>query len=229
MGSLETMIQNSFMIKEDGHDSTDEMQFYSEETTTPLIVGKKTRKISRNKNTFYRLSGVMEPKNISKIQKEGTSPSVSFKPLSKQYSQKVHTASESTFANGGRICHLEWTYLTTISGGVMYSKNLSLKTNRPTDFMHLLLIKTPTGAKHQIRAMMAQLAKSPICGDLRYHRASETLPDQSVALHARSLFIPPNQVSLGETDLSNSFIAPIPSVWKDYFGLTEKDVKRILN
>jgi len=271
-GNLETMIQQSLIIQDEYDDNDDDiewtttstndsrMQFYTDDdddddennetTITQRIRSIKTRRKStttsnRNKNTFYRLSGIMEPKSKPKNQKEGIIPSVCFKALPKrQSSHTFHSSSSSsssdllTSSGGTRICHLDWTYLSTISSGAM-SKNRfnNNKVNDDVSFlkskdstsslMHLLLIKTSTGAKHQIRAMMAQLAKSPICGDLRYG-AKEALPDQSVALHARSLYIPPTQVSLGETDLTHPFIASIPSVWKEYFSLTEKDMKQIL-
>jgi hypothetical protein len=210
MGSLETMIQHSHILAEE-----DPIESRQSRAKTH---GKK------NKATFYRLSGTMGSTIMSKNPKEGgASPSVSFKPLVQKQSPGTNLVPKSPIqppsTTPGRLCHLDWTYLSTISSGLM------MKTNgKNKDPMHLILVRTNTGAKHQIRAMMAQLAKSPICGDLRYG-ASEPLPDQSVALHARSLFIPSDMVSLGDTDFSRKFVADIPCVWKEYFSLTDSQVK----
>ena len=107
-----------------------------------------------------------------------------------------------------RVCSLEWELLKSIS-----------------DNRHLVRVVTGTGAKHQVRAMMSQLAKSPLCGDLRYG-ASGPLSDQSVALHARSLRLP--TVSLGDMDLKKMrFTAPIPLTWSKFFALTEAKVPTI--
>ena len=120
----------------------------------------------------------------------------------------------STSKTIGRLCQIQWKHLQTI--------HTSTKT------MELISVKTSSGARHQVRAMLSHLLKSPVVGDLRYGFGSSSipLPDQSVALHARSLFLP--SVQLGNTtDIlqKTPFISPIPSTWADYFGLQEDDVK----
>jgi len=70
--------------------------------------------------------------------------------------------------------------------------------------------------------MLSQIAASPICGDLRYG-AGSALPDRSVALHARSIYLP--TVTLGDMDLKKEpFVASIPTSWKRFFNLREKDL-----
>ena len=107
--------------------------------------------------------------------------------------------------SGDRICHLECRSLADVENTV-----------------HLIAVRTSTGARHQVRALLSAVGGSPIAGDLRYG-ANGPLPDQSVALHARYLFMP--TVRLGSTDLSSApFEAPVPNSWKDFFGLTEGDL-----
>ncbi len=156
---------------------------------------------SKNGKTMCKLSGVLMPskgKGGGGNSKQGKS--VAFKPLLNKDDSR------------GRVCFLEWEHLLTVEG--------NRKSGR-----HLVRVVTGTGAKHQVRAMMAQLAKSPLCGDLRYG-ASEPLPDQSVALHARSLHLP--TVSLGEMDMKTlRFVAPIPSTWSQFFSLKESRIPEI--
>jgi 23S rRNA-/tRNA-specific pseudouridylate synthase len=125
-----------------------------------------------------------------------------------------------------RLCQIQWGPLQTI--------NTSSK--RPT--LEVIRVQTNTGAKHQIRAMLSFLLQSPIVGDYRYgynqksmgkggssttasvsRGCAPMLPDQSVALHARSLLIP---TSLGNTTLP-LFVAPIPAMWANTFGLLSQD------
>lgn len=131
----------------------------------------------------------------------------------KAYSQrggksvKFKPVSSTDKAVDGRVCELEWEPVLTLSGN-----------------LHLLRVVTSTGAKHQVRAMMAQLNKSPICGDLRYG-AKSPLPDASVALHARSLRLP--TVNFGEMDMRNTrFIAPLPKSWNKFFNLTDEKIRK---
>mmetsp|Transcript_8623 Transcript_8623/g.10889 ORF Transcript_8623/g.10889 Transcript_8623/m.10889 type:complete len:390 (-) Transcript_8623:8-1177(-) len=146
----------------------------------------------------FQLSGVMsQKKGTNKAFQSGNS--VIFSPLS----------NTSNADKNGRICHLEWQHLHTVSS----NENL-----------HLIRVTTGTGAKHQVRAMLSQLAKSPICGDLRYG-ARTPLLDKSVALHARSLCLP--SVQLGDFDFKNNkFTAEMPNLWSQYFSLTEDIIKK---
>jgi len=126
----------------------------------------------------------------------------------------THTAT-GTKSDNGRICHLECRHLGSYpdlrrSKGMM---NAESKVN-------LIAVRTSTGARHQVRALLSLVGGSPIVGDLRYG-ADGPMPDQSVALHARSLFMP--SVRLGGTDLSMApFEAPLPHCWTEFFHLTEK-------
>ena len=126
----------------------------------------------------------------------------------------THTATGNKSDNG-RICHLECRHLGSYpdlrrSKGMM---NAESKVN-------LIAVRTSTGARHQVRALLSLVGGSPIVGDLRYG-ADGPMPDQSVALHARSLFMP--SVRLGGTDLSMApFEAPLPHCWTEFFHLTEK-------
>mmetsp|Transcript_18025 Transcript_18025/g.18252 ORF Transcript_18025/g.18252 Transcript_18025/m.18252 type:complete len:347 (-) Transcript_18025:355-1395(-) len=132
----------------------------------------------------------------------------------------------------GRVCELEWKHLCTLSdrnrkndGGFQVSGN--------DKRLHLISVRTDSGARHQVRAMLSQITCSPIVGDLRYG-FPQPLKDKSVCLHARSLMLP--TVKLGDISLSNnfqmalpqlSFAAPIPSTWFDLFGLKDKDVREM--
>lgn len=118
-----------------------------------------------------------------------------------------------------RVCHMEIRPLLTVSsasgGGTKGKKNY-----------HLLAVRTFTGAKHQVRALLSGIAKLPIAGDLRYG-AKTNLPDKSVALHARKLFLP--TVKLGDMNflVDKPFVAPIPDEWKTFFGMTEPMINQV--
>lgn len=154
-----------------------------------------------NSNRIYKLSGVLKSnKSKSGVKPSKGGASVLFKPL-----QQINDMGN---LGDQRVCHLEWEHLLTVS------KNI-----------HLVRVVTETGAKHQVRAMLSQLAKSPVCGDLRYG-ASAALPDMSVALHARSLHLP--TVSLGDMNMKDMrFIAPIPKTWTQFFSLKESSLPTI--
>ena len=98
------------------------------------------------------------------------------------------------------------------------------------------------GAKHQVRALLAVAGGAPISGDLRYGcnnrntqfnhaaecgRVDQPLLDGSVALHARSVSLP--TVSLGGMEFlkDEPFVGSIPSRWRDFFGISENDVRKI--
>ena len=151
---------------------------------------------------MYKLTGVLMPGKLAGgNRKTNGGKSVIFKPMN-----------DIKDVGDKRVCHLKWEHLLTVKGS---RKGGS----------HLVRVVTGTGAKHQVRAMLSQLAKSPVCGDLRYG-ASGPLPDQSVALHARSLFLP--TVDLGDTDMkAMRFVAPIPKTWTKFFSLKEAKIPKI--
>jgi len=155
-----------------------------------------------NGATMYKLTGVLMPgKNIGGNRKTNGGKSVVFKPMN-----------DIKDVGDKRVCYLEWEHLLTVSGSRRGGS-------------HLVRVVTGTGAKHQVRAMLSQLAKSPVCGDLRYG-ASGPLRDQSVALHARSLFLP--TVELGDTAMKTlRFVAPIPKTWTQFFSLKEAKIPKI--
>lgn len=160
----------------------------------------------------YRLSAVVSNKKSN----NGDRSLVIVKP--------IHPSQlEDTARNDGRICHIEWRHL------------LRLPDSEFATSRHLLSIKTDTGAKHQVRALLAIAGGAPIAGDLRYGnnissinkdggKVHQPLRDQSVALHARSVFLP--TVSLGGMEFlkEEPFVADIPKSWRELFGLTENNV-----
>lgn len=155
----------------------------------------RSEMVEANNRRMYRLRGELMPKKGHSL-KGGKS--VKFEAIK---------FGENLDNKDGRICELDWEPILTIS-----------------DNQHLLRVVTSTGAKHQVRAMMAQLNKSPICGDLRYG-ARVALPDASVALHARSLRLP--TVHFGEMDMRNTrFVAPIPKTWSKFFNLTDDKIHK---
>eukprot|EP00956_Cyclotella_meneghiniana_P026154 scaffold55881_cov77-Cyclotella_meneghiniana.AAC.4 len=153
----------------------------------------------------YRFSAVV-------ASKKGNNGSVIVKPI------PPNSSKENT---NQRICHIEWKHLLHLSDSKHGTR-------------HLLSVKTNTGAKHQVRALLAS-GGAPIAGDLRYGnnilqinqgggRVYEPLHDRSVALHARSVFMP--NVSLGGMEFlkKDPFVAEIPCSWKELFGIGENDV-----
>lgn len=87
----------------------------------------------------------------------------------------------------------------------------------------VLEVETNNGSKHVIRSLLA-CHGCPLVGDLRYG-APHALPDASVALHARRLYLPEDKIVLNLSQ--RTFVAPVPSDWKTWFGCREADlVKR---
>ena len=146
----------------------------------------------------------------------------------------AETTSNNT--NGGRVCHVQWKHLLT----------LPTTTSTTSNARHLLSVTTDTGAKHQVRALLGLAGGTPISGDLRYGnnhnsqyysknsgysqgRVDQPLPDGSVALHARSVFLP--TVSLGGMDFlqNEPFVASIPKQWRDFFGISEEEMKQFFD
>lgn len=165
-----------------------------------------------DRDETYVLAGVMH-----KGQGIG---SVSVTPIDLRVMEQQSNLSESidngSFGRGGRLCHLRYRHLASISDRRRGRSNKA----------HLLAARTATGARHQVRAILSAVGGCPIVGDLRYGATRPALPDRSVALHARSLYMP--TVKLGGTDLiTNPFAASIPFVWKDFFALFEDDVQSL--
>jgi 23S rRNA-/tRNA-specific pseudouridylate synthase len=113
-----------------------------------------------------------------------------------------------------RLCSLQWRFLSS-SSVPQHGRRSSSK-----ESCALLEVRTNQGARHMVRAAFA-CHGSPLVGDLRYG-AIQPLPDQSVALHARWLHLPPDHISLNLPQ--RDFSAPIPSLWENYFGFRETQV-----
>jgi hypothetical protein len=74
------------------------------------------------------------------------------------------------------------------------------------------MVKTNQGARHLVRALLAQVGKCPVQRDSRYG-SQAYLQDSSVGLHARSVTLPDN-LQLGSTT-QHHFKAPIPISWSN--------------
>jgi 23S rRNA pseudouridine1911/1915/1917 synthase len=87
----------------------------------------------------------------------------------------------------------------------------------------LLLIRTNDGARHMVRAILSQVGKCPIKGDLRYDSTTNILQDQSVALHSYRIHLD-SRLQLGSL-ATFDFEAPIPWSWENYFGIHRDSIK----
>lgn len=86
----------------------------------------------------------------------------------------------------------------------------------------LIQVQTTLGARHMVRALLAQVGNCPIAGDVRYYPSTHPpesfiLPDKSVALHAYRVSLDPS-LRLGRLN-KYIFEAPIPASWADFFGI----------
>jgi 23S rRNA-/tRNA-specific pseudouridylate synthase len=178
---------------------------------------------SRGKKSVYQLSGMLKSSGGGggkgggpRGNRGGGSVIVKALPTSQSSAD-----GDRTNGSGFRICHIEWEHLMT-----------KQSTNGSTRY--LLSVTTDTGAKHQVRALLALAGGTPIAGDLRYGdnltnrgggRVDAPLPDGSVALHARSVYLP--TVSLGGMEFlkDEPFVANLPSRWKEFFGISEQNIK----
>ena len=115
----------------------------------------------------------------------------------------------------------------------------------------LILVRTSEGARHMVRALLAQVGDCPIVGDVRYWKAGRKhsyddddhdydgvdhesskkkngpLSDRSVALHAYGLYFDKKQLQLGSLD-TFEFRAPVPSTWKSFFGIENHQLRNLL-
>jgi 23S rRNA pseudouridine1911/1915/1917 synthase len=85
-----------------------------------------------------------------------------------------------------------------------------------------IVIETEQGARHMIRALLS-MANCPIIGDVRY--GGESLPDGSVALHARQIQLA-DAASMALNIDQRVFSAPLPDTWSKYFGVVEEQVQQ---
>ena len=81
------------------------------------------------------------------------------------------------------------------------------------DHVGVILVRTNSGARHMIRALLAQRGQCPIHGDGRYgsQLRNEQHP-RTVGLHAYSIQLP-QELQLGSTT-ERYFEAPIPVAWE---------------
>jgi len=193
----------------------------------------QSRSVQLSDAKTYRLSAVLQSsggKNGSKRgdRSKNAGGSVTAKPC------PGHEMT-TNIVDGGRVCHIEWKHLFTLSK--------TTTTSTTSNTRHLLSVTTDTGAKHQVRALLGLAGGTPISGDLRYGnnhnsqyysnnsgytkgRVDQPLPDGSVALHARSVFLP--TVSLGGMEFlqNEPFVASIPTTWREFFGISEEELKQ---
>eukprot|EP00980_Cylindrotheca_fusiformis_P014347 scaffold3827_cov179-Cylindrotheca_fusiformis.AAC.11 len=138
----------------------------------------------------HRLEGILQSRN-SKDQR-----SVLIRSPAPEKSESV--------PRDGRFVSMDWQEIAL----------LSLVDNNPYTVVN---VKTNEGARHMVRALLAQAGNCPIEGDLRYNSTAAILPDQSVALHAHRIILD-NRLQLGSLK-THEFVAPIPNTWETYFGL----------
>lgn len=147
-----------------------------------------------------------------------------------------HNVSNDILKKGHRLCQIHYRIL-----------NTSTINSTP---ISLLSIQSYSGARHQIRAMLSYLLQTPVLGDLRYNSIHNNnyhhddansnrniffpLPNQSVALHARRLFLPCNSSTRYDYDEKNKdinatteFIAPLPKDWNVFFNSNDDDVCKL--
>ena len=109
----------------------------------------------------------------------------------------------------------------------------------------LLLVRTSEGARHMVRALLAQVGECPILGDVRYwkpkrssssnnpdkenenHDDKGPLKDRSVALHAYGVYFDQKQLKLGSLE-TFKFQAPVPPTWESFFGINNKQLQDVL-
>ena len=173
----------------------------------------------QDKRNVFVLSGLLQKWPHGK-------GSVWVKPVESHHQRETQ---RNAFNDGGTIqrsrealCHLEIRHLVSVSSNDRSNSRRQLSSRH----YHLIAVRTVTGVRHQVRAMLSHIGKCPIVGDLRYGADSRNcLPDRSVALHARALYMP--TVKLGGTEFlaTEPFVAPIPTTWERYFGIRESDLR----
>lgn len=144
---------------------------------------------------WFTLQGILENREEGGVKQR----SVRIRPMTESRSQKSQKE---------RNVSVNWK-------AVDIPKTKQSKTNPHT----MLLVQTTDGARHVVRAILAQVGKCPIQGDLRYGGNRETLrvlPDQSVALHAFRIHLD-EKLKLGSLS-TFEFEAPFPASWESFFG-----------
>lgn len=107
--------------------------------------------------------------------------------------------------------------------GRLVSVDCKMVQTNPIDNPYaVVLVRTSEGARHMIRALLAQVGMCPIEGDLRYNSTAMTLSDQSVALHAYRIILD-DRLQLGSLK-THEFVAPIPPTWGRFFGILPEHI-----
>jgi 23S rRNA-/tRNA-specific pseudouridylate synthase len=155
-----------------------------------------------NPSGWYHLRGRMQPHDSRSVLVRPETPSVSSLSVPSSYSFR------------DRPIHILWKK-------ILHHHHHDDKNNNP--LYSLLHVQTTQGARHMVRALLAQVGKCPIAGDLRYSlstsKSAVLLPDQSVALHAYRVILDDTRLQLGSL---NQFVfeAPIPLTWNSFFNIS---------
>ncbi|KAL7560375.1 hypothetical protein ACA910_002335 [Epithemia clementina (nom. ined.)] len=185
----------------------------------------------------YQLSGILLPH--SKEEK-------TVRMVRVQSSNSNGILSNDTMASSGgkgQFCSITWKMVLQVSSSFA-----------------VLQVRTNQGRRHMIRALLGSIGSCPVAGDLRYASSSSSsltrtatttlkntpLSDQSVALHAAQIILPPTlqlgqpmppppqlllQREQDDDDNNNTndkapislaglaITAPIPRQWQEFFGI----------
>ena len=152
---------------------------------------------------WYFLNGVMQASPVRRSRSVRIFPDLS----------RASSPSLTSSVPAGRPVHIYWKHVDLENGRSQNQNKYSL-----------IRVQTTLGARHMVRALLAQIGDCPIVGDVRYHPSysAPILPDQSVALHAYRVSLDPT-LKLGSLD-TFVFEAPIPSTWDTYFGIQNSDL-----
>ncbi len=200
---------------------------------------------NKSSDDWYQLQGlwhrnVKQKPRLSKPQRQQQGEGESFQGWSVVMTKvRDGLMSDRVDATTTRLCQLSWRVIPTTPLQEIQSHGNDEKripttatstTQRDataTSTTTLLQIQTRQGARHMVRAMLAQIGHCPIVGDVRYG-PDATKPftphhpwDHSVALHARSLEWFQASVKRQGPPKQQRFYyaAPIPILWNKYFGI----------
>ena len=139
---------------------------------SPIAI-KYCQETGRSNDVWHELSGFYENNSIHQKtvhMSQNMSPSFSDPNIDSSKHKK-----------NSRNCHIRYQILSSSISSTSYFDK--------TPSYSLLRVITSTGARHQIRAMLSQLLKHPIAGDLRYGAENGPLPDQSVSVTCKKTIL----------------------------------------
>jgi len=126
--------------------------------------------------------------------------------------------------NKVRPVSILWKHVPVAASSSSSSSSSSLRTNSNNE-VSVILVRTRMGARHMVRAILAQVGQCPIIGDRRYGSIKNQLffrsPQhfQVVGLHAYSIQLPTTQLQLGpQNAMERYFQAPLPEAWDGMLG-----------